>query len=221
MAEIECSKGHKTALIIQSMKFEVLLESGANALEAGFTMEAAASFAAALERFYEFFIQVILVHRNVSLALYQSMFKHMANQSERQVGAFFALHVLEFGTVYVPDNEQIKFRNKVVHKGHIPTLVDAMGYCSWVYEEIARLADLLINRCEDAVLQVIGADLKARYAKAPNGIVRSTYAANRMFALSNKGQKLAFDQAFNQFIDSKRLLAEALRNSRDIQSTSA
>jgi hypothetical protein len=37
----ECSRGHKSVLLLQSQKFEVLLESGANALTAGFTFEAA------------------------------------------------------------------------------------------------------------------------------------------------------------------------------------
>src|SRR5271165_787884 len=39
---------------MQSQKFEMLLDSGAAALLEGFTLEACASFAAALERFYEF-----------------------------------------------------------------------------------------------------------------------------------------------------------------------
>jgi len=54
IALIECSAGHKTALVMQSQKFEMLLDSGAAALLEGFTLEACASFAAALERFYEF-----------------------------------------------------------------------------------------------------------------------------------------------------------------------
>ena len=47
VATIECSAGHKTALILQSQKFEMLLDSGATALLEGFTLEACASFAAA------------------------------------------------------------------------------------------------------------------------------------------------------------------------------
>ena len=77
---MECSQGHKTALLLQSQKFEVLLESGANALAAGFTFEAASTFSAALERFFEFCLQVISVHRNMSGGTYKEMFDSMARQ---------------------------------------------------------------------------------------------------------------------------------------------
>lgn len=40
LALVECSAGHKTALLVQSTKFEMLLESGATALLEGFTLEA-------------------------------------------------------------------------------------------------------------------------------------------------------------------------------------
>lgn len=63
IAPIKCSRGHESLLIIQNQKFEVLLESGANALSAGFTLEAAATFSTALERFFEFASKVMLIHR--------------------------------------------------------------------------------------------------------------------------------------------------------------
>jgi hypothetical protein len=100
VASIECSRGHKSSLLIQSQTFEVLLESGANALAAGFTLEAAASFSAALERFYEFFLKVFCIHRNMSHDVYDQMFKQIAKQSERQLGAFLTLYALEFGEIY-------------------------------------------------------------------------------------------------------------------------
>jgi hypothetical protein len=54
VVRIKCSAGRKTALIMQSQKFEMLLDSGSPALLEGFTLEACASFSAAPERFYEF-----------------------------------------------------------------------------------------------------------------------------------------------------------------------
>lgn len=35
LTEVECSRHHKSVLLLQSQKFEVLLESGANALAGG------------------------------------------------------------------------------------------------------------------------------------------------------------------------------------------
>lgn len=36
----KCSQGHDMAIIVRTPKFEVLLESGADALNSGFTLEA-------------------------------------------------------------------------------------------------------------------------------------------------------------------------------------
>jgi len=58
LAFIECSRGHKSAILLQSQKFEVLLESAANALIEGYTLEAASSLSSAYERFFEFAINV-------------------------------------------------------------------------------------------------------------------------------------------------------------------
>src|SRR6202035_625643 len=73
IAYVECSRGHKSALVLKSQRFEVLLESGAHALYRGFTFEAAASFSAALERFFEFAVKVLLIHRHLDQAVYESM----------------------------------------------------------------------------------------------------------------------------------------------------
>jgi hypothetical protein len=82
IAYIECSMGHKTVMMIQSQKFEMLLDFGATALLEGFTLEACASFSTALERFYEFGLRVAFVSRSMSDALFDGMFSEMVRQSE-------------------------------------------------------------------------------------------------------------------------------------------
>lgn len=48
--------GHVVAFTLDTLRFELLFESGIVALLAGFRREAVSSIAAALERFYEFSI---------------------------------------------------------------------------------------------------------------------------------------------------------------------
>ena len=119
VAYLHCSAGHRTAVVIPSPKFEILLESGATALIEGFTLEACASFSAALERFYEFALRVVSLARGVSPELYAKMFAEMARQSERQLGAFMLLFAIEFGEPYRLDQKITEFRNSVIHKGSI------------------------------------------------------------------------------------------------------
>ena len=58
--EVTCTRGHKETVILQQQKFEILFEIGAHAIIDGYYREAVSSFAASLERFYEFSIKAFL-----------------------------------------------------------------------------------------------------------------------------------------------------------------
>jgi hypothetical protein len=168
IVHFECSRGHKNFSVIDGQKFEVLLESGAAALHSGFTLEAAATFSTALERFFEFCTKAMLVHKGMDMALFDEMFKEMARQSERQFGAFMALHALVMGIPFVPNKDIAPFRNSVIHKGKIPTPEDAQTFCCNVHSEIFRTANLLRQNCQEAINTVMAEDLRIRKAKLPD-----------------------------------------------------
>jgi hypothetical protein len=87
IAVVSCSRGHKSAFVLQGQKFEILFEFGASALLDGYTLEAASSFSAALERFYEFCIKVFCTKDSLDETEFNATFKQMMHQSERQLGA--------------------------------------------------------------------------------------------------------------------------------------
>jgi hypothetical protein len=210
LAEIECSRHHKSVLLLQSQKFEVLLESGANALTAGFTLEAVASFSSGLERFYEFCIKVISAHRNISQVVYEQMFKEMANQSERQLGAFLALHAIEFGNAYVPNKKIIEFRNSVIHKGRIPTPDEATSFCGRVYDEIFNLTQKLEQDHNSAISEVISHDLRKRAEMVPKGTPIATTTGTMFFSLARKDKRPTFVEAYDEFLKGKNAVASAV-----------
>jgi hypothetical protein len=125
--ELECSLGHKTTVILQQQKFEILFEIGAHAILDGYYREAVSSFAASLERFYEFSIRVFLKKASVSNVLFDECWKSVSNQSERQLGAFIFLWVVNLNSKppLLP-SKQVEFRNNVIHKGRIPTKEEAV-----------------------------------------------------------------------------------------------
>jgi hypothetical protein len=184
IVHFECSRGHKNLSVIDGQKFEVLLQSGADALHSGFTLEAAATFSAALERFFEFCTKVMLVHKEMDMDLFDEMFKEMARQSERQLGAFMALHALVLGIPFVPNKDIAPFRNSVIHKGKIPTPEDAQTFCGNVYSEIFRTADLLRQNCQEAINTVIAEDLRIRKAKLPDSS-DTTKLMNGIYSISD------------------------------------
>ncbi len=208
IAFVECSRGHKSAFIIQNPKFEVLLESGVNALTAGFTMEAAASFSAALERFYEFCVNVLSMHREMTRTTYDQMFKVMARQSERQLGAFLLLYALEFGTAYTPDCKIIEFRNSVIHKGAIPNPEEAKDFCGKVCQEIRALYEKLEQNCSAAINDTLLHDLSIRSSGLPKGSPRASADAIMFFKIVRT--KNTFDEALEEYLKARATLLGAI-----------
>jgi hypothetical protein len=55
--------------------------------------------------------------------------KHVAAQSERQLGAYVFLYVVSFGeSPSLVDGERTKLRSDVIHKGLLPEKNDATRY---------------------------------------------------------------------------------------------
>lgn len=210
IAPIQCARGHKTVAMLQSQKFEVLLESGATALAAGFTLEAAATFSAAFERFMEFAAKVMLLHMGMDTAAYDEMFKEMARQSERQIGSFMALHALVLGVAYKPVPKIAKFRNDTIHKGTIPTPDEVTSFCSLIYTEIVRTAKLLREHCDKSINAVIMDDLQIRRKKVPAGVQVATVATSGLYSLTNLDAKENFEQAYDAFLEGQRMMTNAV-----------
>ena len=210
IALIECSAGHKTALMVQSQKFEMLLDSGATALLEGFTLEACASFAAALERLYEFGLRVVFVGRGIPDDLFDGMFSEMARQSERQLGAFLLLHTLEFGSAYKPKLSISAFRNAVIHKGVIPTVAEARGFCSEVYEAIYSIFGTIRTKYGDGIQSVVMKELGKRRAKLPSDMRVSTSAGFNLFSIAREANASSFFDALNSFKEARKRLRDAI-----------
>src|SRR5918996_2240991 len=62
---LECPLGHKSVVIFNAPKFELLFDMGVSALLDGYGREAVSSFAAAQERFHEFGIKVLVAKQGV------------------------------------------------------------------------------------------------------------------------------------------------------------
>ena len=210
LATIKCSRGHTSTLMLQSLKFEVLLESGAAALAAGFTLEAAVSFSAALERFFEFCTRAMLTHQGLSAADIEPVLAEMSRQSERQLGAFLALHRLVLGMPYSPSKKIVEFRNSVVHKGQIPTPTEVDDFCTRVYAEVLRTTGTLRARCGSAVQTVVSEDMRARASKLPAGTKIATMAGGSFFSLASETNAPDFRTAFEAHTKWVELIVQAV-----------
>ncbi len=163
-----CRRGHKTTTATQAQKFEVLFDLGALALLDGYTREAVTSMAASIERFFEYYSQVISLKHGVALETLTQAWKPVSKQSERQVGAFLFLYLLENKRALDPFilesrfSKQVdgkdprtltKFRNDVVHNGYIPSSELVLAYGDLIYQFVYRLIKELRSTSHEYMLK--------------------------------------------------------------------
>lgn len=138
--KFECENGHKNNIILQEWKFEILFEMALMALKDGYTREAVSSFAASLERFYEYIIELIAIHNGIDSHQFTTTWRLMSVQSERQLGAFYTAYLLHFKEApkILPKNIT-EFRNRVIHKGYIPTTEEVTDYGREIFKYILHI----------------------------------------------------------------------------------
>lgn len=160
--QVTCSRGHVTVTAVQQQKFEILFDLGAMALLDGYTREATSSIAASLERFFEYYMLVVSLKHGIAYEQFLKAWAPISALSERQIGAFLFLYVVENKKPLEPLILNAKpkldgrgrgdtptwsaFRNSVIHKGYIPSTVEVIEYGNLVYQFIYRLiGDLRAN----------------------------------------------------------------------------
>lgn len=156
--ELTCSNGHETTTLLQQLKFELLFDIGAHAILDGYYREAVSSFAASLERFYEFAIRAFLHNAGASQNVVTNCWKEVSNQSERQLGAFVLLWASNFhAKPALLSNNHVSFRNAVVHKGKIPSREEALSFGNAVLDALRQnmlqVRDQLPDSAQHVVLQ--------------------------------------------------------------------
>lgn len=147
--EIECPNGHKHRYTMSCELFEVLFQQATYCLQDGYYREAIGTYHAALERLFEYCIEIISYHAGITEG-YQQIWKQVKKQSERQLGAFYFIWYTTLGELPEFLNEnKVRLRNEVVHNGKLATEQEAHEYGAYVFEyirkAISKLKSLLGN----------------------------------------------------------------------------
>ena len=150
---LTCQQGHQLAFCLQNFKFELLFNLALQAIHDGYYREAVSSFASALERFQEFYVEVLFDAAAIPRSAYDAAWKKVANTSERQMGAFLFMFASQEKTSPPGlTDEDAKFRNGVVHKGKFPTRDETIGFGQKVADIIGPTLDRL-RQVHDTVIQ--------------------------------------------------------------------
>jgi len=137
---------------LAATRHEQLFELGLAAINDQYFREAVSSFSAALERFYEFSIRVLAADAGIKPEEFNAAWKNLSRQSERQLGAFIATHlIVEKSVPKVLASKETEFRNDVVHKGRFPSKAEALKFGDSVLSVIKPTLTLLRSRHEAAL----------------------------------------------------------------------
>lgn len=188
--EVCCSRGHKSVVILQQQKFEILFDIGANAILDGYYREAVSSFTSSLERFYEFCIKVLCKKRCIKTDVLSSVWKQVSNQSERQLGAFLFLWASEFGEVpQLLSSHNAGFRNNVIHKGKIPTKEEALEYGNTVLAIIRPKIVQLRSKCDEQINEVTIEHIRNCSKVEEGQVFGGTMCASTIVSLTSADKK--------------------------------
>lgn len=167
--EFICPKNHRSLTQLQEQKFEILFDIASLALLDGYTKEAVSSYSSSLERFLEYCILVFSLKNSVKIEDFSKTWTLMAQQSERQLGAFTIL-CLQEGINNRIEKKRIEFRNKVIHKGYIPSSKEAIDYGQYVMSFIQDTLKELNKMNGEYLQQAMNIHLTKNGDKFPDNV---------------------------------------------------
>ncbi|WP_111310054.1 hypothetical protein [Confluentibacter sediminis] len=167
--EFICPKKHRSLTQLQEQKFEILFDIASLALIDGYTKEAVSSYSSSLERFIEYCILIISLKNSVTVDSFIKTWKQMANQSERQIGAFLILFLQEGIANRIEENRSA-FRNKVIHKGYVPSSKEAIDYGQYVMSFIQNTLKDLNQTSSEFLQQAMHIHLTKNGDKLPGNV---------------------------------------------------
>ena len=201
--ELTCNKGHTSYTQLQNQKFELLFDIAAMALIDGYTKECVSTIASSFERFIEFYIKVITVKKNVSVDNFAITWKLMSNQSERQLGAFYILQMSEYGETKFPlEPKWVEFRNKVTHKGYIPSASKAIEYGEYILAFIFSILKHLKEHDLDSIIKAQLIDFSKSGERIPEQQMKASANIPTIISLSSIKSSTFGNTTFQKAIDS-------------------
>ena len=156
--ELKCPRGHTFMANVLYHEFQKLFEIAIDSLANQQYRESIGSFAASYERFMELFIRIVMRAAAIDSNLVVSAWKKIEKQSERQLGAFIYLYMVEFKQMPPLLNDKlVNVRNRVIHQGYFPDEKECMSYGKSVLQCIQNTIGLIYSseKLRDELIKAI------------------------------------------------------------------
>ena len=170
----QCPNGHDIVIITQAKKFEILFDLALHAFHDNYFMQAVSTASVAVERFLEFYIEVVSLKHNIDTKEFSESWAQVKNQSERQLGAFiFLFTIMNRRHPTLLGEKWNSFRNAVIHKGRLPNKKETRNYIEAVFYFIYENLKLLKTDMPTEVSKSIASELSKKASLIQSGMDHS------------------------------------------------
>lgn len=143
----KCRNGHVSRTLIQSEKFDYLFNAGCDAYFNKDFMSSILYIYSGVERYHEYFYKIIYLSKNIKADELENTSKLVTKRSERELGAFYFAHLLEFNKAPSVLNMKItKLRNDVIHKGKIPNSKETYEFIKGAHDYILETKNIIDSK---------------------------------------------------------------------------
>jgi hypothetical protein len=132
----------------------------------------------------------MMLQKKVKAAVIDAVWKQVAAQSERQLGAFIFLYTLHFERgPNLLHSKYITFRNDVVHKGRIPTRSEALDYGEAVLSVLGPILVEVQKEFPDGVRSTVFQQITGSRDPGDAGLHVATMSMPTIISLTNAGSR--------------------------------
>ncbi|MCO6163820.1 hypothetical protein [Flavobacterium sp. NRK F7] len=199
---IECKNGHTQALKLQAENFEILFDLATLALIDGYSKEAFSTLYSSYERFIEFTIKIICHSKSINKEEFIEGWKLVKKQSERQLGAFYIIQLIEFGKIeFELPKKWIEIRNQVIHNGEIPSSKKVIEFGNDLLNFIFSILEKLNEKYPNSLTGKQRKWLDSNTAKYFNSQIYASSLIPTIIGLNNLNFSLQNKETYEEIIE--------------------
>ena len=153
--EFKCENGHHNVIVIQELLFETLLNMAVEDFVDKYYRESIFNFASALERCFEFVIEIIFKEKGIEGKEFKYLWNFMEKQSERQLGSFCTMFLGRFGRSpfnYSNFMDMAGIRKRFGPRGGCALEDDARKYGEFVIKTIYNIIKCVMENIDHKLL---------------------------------------------------------------------
>lgn len=204
----KCSRGHESFNVLQVERFEILYMQAIQEFLSNDFRACVFNCASALERFYEFFIEVYYLKQGYTSEQFQEqVWIPIKNSSNKQLELFENIFSLLWPKekVLILSDSNRNFRNHIIHQGGFPKKEQTRDFVEKVFVLMGKGLYVLEHTCKPYIQEVKFKHVQEQYKSNRRKLPSATIAIPVPFPSLDKRWD---SKDFNKFLDDSKKQGE-------------